>query len=42
MDHHNSVLEPGPSWRIFGAIILFLAVGAMGLTGVLDYLQANH
>ena len=42
MDHHRSVLEPGPSWRIFGAIILFLAVGAWGLTGILDYLQANH
>jgi hypothetical protein len=42
MDHHRSVLEPGTSWRIFGAIILFLAVGAWGLTGILDYLQANH
>jgi Protein of unknown function (DUF3592) len=42
MNHNRSVLEPGASWRIFGAIILFLAIGAMGLTGVLDYLQANH
>ncbi len=42
MNHKRSVLEPGASWRIFGAILLFLAAGAFGLTGVLDYLQANH
>jgi hypothetical protein len=42
MNHHRSVLEPGASWRTFGAIILFLAAGAWGLTGILDYLQANH
>lgn len=42
MNHNRSVLEPGASWRIYGAIILFLALGAMGLEGVLDYLQANH
>jgi len=41
-NYGRSVLEPGPSWGIFGAIILFLAAGAWGLTGVLDYLQANH
>ena len=42
MHHHRSVLEPGPSWRILGAIIVYLAVGAVGLTGVLDNLQAYH
>ena len=42
MNHNRSVLEPGASWRIYGAIILLLALGAMGITGVLDYLQVNH
>jgi len=41
LHHHRSVLEPGPSWRIFGAIILYVAMGAVALTGVADYLQTN-
>ena len=42
MNHNRSVLEPGASLNIFVWIIFFLALGAMGLAGVLNYLQASH
>jgi hypothetical protein len=42
MYHNRSVLEPGASWRIFGATILFLVVAAMGYRALLAYLQTDH
>ena len=42
MNHKRSVLEPGASWRIFGAIILFLALAAMGYRALLAYLQTTN
>jgi hypothetical protein len=42
MNHNRSVLEPGASWRIYGAIILFLALAAMGYRALLAYLQTNQ
>jgi Protein of unknown function (DUF3592) len=41
MNHDRSVLEPGASWRIWGAIILFLAVAAIGYRALLTYLQTD-
>ena len=42
MNHKRSVLEPGPSWRIFAALVLWLVLGAICVTGAWEYLEANH